>query len=413
MSDITNPPSHLCPNCKSPMVHSAVGYMCPECGTLVRHSEPTIHSADEGQTLSTQNIQHTKTNQQVAAEESVLHIEPEQHQVTHPTNTSKAPNDRFHRRLRARLKRLVVPELPSQFSEPELPSALSTNALPTQDATAKPEVHSDLPMQAKDSQMNRRPMRSTTMSAELHHATPDLDVTDFTPSQPTNVSNDDKATPEEEQVASSHTRAFELAEAIAEQDMSSDQETKIGQPEPEVLPDITNTTPAPKAAQDNAKQADQSQKKQPSQTVLYISTLLAFIFVGTAGYWFVNRPKPAESPQPQQTAPAAQNTSNVAADVLKRDQTRKDDLNSISAALEVYKQQQGTYPVGDDIKVVYPLQYTTPPYISYVNYDPSSTDTEKIKYAYKSDGETFTIAAKLENAGDPDAQDGYYIVRSK
>lgn len=395
------------------MVHSAVGYMCPECGTLVRHSEPTTHSADVGQAPPTQNTQLAQGGHASLPERLVPPVMSVQQQASQPTRTSHAPNDRFHRRLRARLKRLVVPELPSQLSEPELPSALNINALPTQDAPAKPEVYSDLPLQAKINQMNHHPIRSATMSADLHHATPNLDVTDFTPSPPTNTSNDDKVTPEEEQVASSHTRAFALAEAIAEQDVKSDQDTKVGQPEPEVLPDITNVTPAPKTAQDDAEQADRSQKKQPSQTVLYISTLLAFIFVGTAGYWFVNRPKPAESPQPQQTTPAAQNTSNVASDVLKRDQTRKDDLNSISAALEVYKQQQGTYPEGDDIKVVYPLQYTTPPYISYVNYDPSSTDTEKIKYAYKSDGKTFTIAAKLENTGDPDGQDGYYIVRSK
>ncbi len=96
--------------------------------------------------------------------------------------------------------------------------------------------------------------------------------------------------------------------------------------------------------------------------------------------------------------------------VIDRDKQRKRDLKEISTALEVYKQDSGSYPIGSDISAVYPLQFTNPPYIKFVSNDPLSTESANIKYSYSSDGKTFTLKAKIENPQDNEIKDGFYTV---
>ena len=120
-------------------------------------------------------------------------------------------------------------------------------------------------------------------------------------------------------------------------------------------------------------------------------------------------PKASELPTSSSTTETANNL-NAPAAVIDHDNQRKRDLKEIGTALEVYKQDSGAYPVGTDISAVYPLQYTNPPYIKFVNYDPSSTEAAKVKYSYSSDGKTFTLKAKLENPQDSDAKDGYFVI---
>lgn len=95
-----------------------------------------------------------------------------------------------------------------------------------------------------------------------------------------------------------------------------------------------------------------------------------------------------------------------------RDNQRKKDLREIADGLAKYFNDKGGYPAGADIRSLYPLQYSSPIYISYINYDPSSTDLEKIKYDYVSNGRTYILKAKLEDINDKDAQNGYFVITS-
>ncbi len=185
------------------------------------------------------------------------------------------------------------------------------------------------------------------------------------------------------------SQAFALAEEIAERDVPA--QGSLAQPN-----------------------ADPPSTSMMSTAVLLGGTVAAIGLVCILGLWAARTNQVSPKNQQQAAPPNNQaSTPKASAEARKRDQQRKLDLNDISAALEVYKRQVGTYPAGNDISVVYALQYTSPPYISYVNYDPLSDDNTKIKYSYSSDGSSFTIAARLEDSTDEESQNGYYIVRSK
>lgn len=397
IEDPHTPP--LCPTCKQPMVHTAVGDVCMECGTLVKHEHPIpsqpmhTHAAVHATpTLSEDPFPPTPTTEHTPAQV------PDPAQNVPMTQTvTKQDALRFRHRLKARLKRLVVPELPSKLDGPELPNSFSGPELKS--PIEQPNLDSELSQAALLSKLDR----------------PELPQQELVEKPPTPV-----PFTQEEVEASKHTMAYELAEEIAERDVDqtspadSASSAAVNQnqaekaPEPQVKP--------PMARDEQAAKTDSASKKpKGKQATLLIGTILCLALVAAIGVWMLSRqnrnqvvPAATNANQPQVPGPP-----EASPEATARDQKRKDDLNTISAALEVYKQQQGTYPAGDDIKVIYPLQYTTPPYITIINYDPSSTPETKIKYAYKSDGSTFTIAAKLEDSADPDAQDGYYIVRSK
>jgi hypothetical protein len=304
---------------------------------------------------------------------------------------------RFRHRLKARLKRLVVPELPSKLDGPELPNSLST-----------PELKSPIEQPGLESEL-----KQAALLSKLDH--PELSEQE---------SNQEPLAPapftQEEVEASKHTMAYELAEEIAERDTEqtspaeSASGTTISPGQAEKKTESEVSTPEAKAEQ-AAKTDPDPKKPKGKQATLLIGTVLCLALVSAIGVWMLSRQNS------NQVVPAATNTNQpqvpgppeASPEATTRDQKRKDDLNTISAALEVYKQQEGAYPKGSEINAIYPLQYTTPPYIKYINYDPLSDENVSIKYLYSSDGKTFVLTAKLEDTTDPDGRDGRYEVRSK
>ncbi len=268
------------------------------------------------------------------------------------------------------------------LDEPELPSSLSD-----------PELSQPMAAKLNDTPPDRAAIGSLPVEPKLANKIADETL----PTTPPGSA---------EIEASRHTKAYQLAEEIAENDML-----------PTVLTNrqLANTQNRATHSDTKVDPANEPKKSKGKQVALLAGTVLCLALVAGIGAWMLarqnaNRVVPAVTKTNQPQVPGPPKASSEA---ISRDQKRKDDLNTISAALEVYKQQQGRYPAGDDIKVIYPLQYTTPPYITVVNYDPSSTADVKIKYAYQSNGTSFTVAAKLEDSTDPAAQNGYYIVRSK
>lgn len=147
----------------------------------------------------------------------------------------------------------------------------------------------------------------------------------------------------------------------------------------------------------------------------WILIVISICMVGGSilGAWYLLRP--ASSPASKTPTPSStvQPTATPSLDPAKRDSQRKSDLNSIAIGLEAYHKATGAYPVGSDISILSPLEKTTPPFITKVNVDPSSTESVVIKYAYVSDGSGFTLSATLEKSQDADAKDGLYVVRNK
>jgi len=90
--------------------------------------------------------------------------------------------------------------------------------------------------------------------------------------------------------------------------------------------------------------------------------------------------------------------------MAERDQTRKNDLQSIKTALEKYKSTNGKFPIANTMihlntadNVV--QKALVPEYISALPTDPKAADGWY--FGYKSNGSTFTLSARLENPADP------------
>lgn len=357
MEELLPHPPTLCPQCNKPMVHTAFGDVCMDCNQLVRHEDQTASAPPQPKAnLSVDPVplpprEANQTPEAPAPQES-HHIPPKTTLAAPPRTSDPQPITkqdalRYRHRLKARLHRLIVPELPGKLDTTELNSPLS-----------KPELSQKL-----SAKLPLRPI--TPSSPHSHVSTP----THQEPSQ---------------------SKAFVLAEAIAETDIPTMRGSSM-----------TDTKEA---------------KSKLNPALLLGGTVVAILLVALLGFWatqYGQSQSTSRRTTQQSTKPTAPPAAKINVEALKRDATRKTDLSTLATALEVYKRQQGTYPAGNDISVVYPLQYTTPPYISYVNYDPLSDDNTKIKYSYTSDGSSFTIAARLEDPSDPDGQSGYYIVRSK
>lgn len=105
-----------------------------------------------------------------------------------------------------------------------------------------------------------------------------------------------------------------------------------------------------------------------------------------------------------------------------RDARRKNDLKTIQAALVLYFQEKGTYPVAGDGS--YSLSWTDPTggglaqaligggYITQIRRDPlnvlGSTPEETFYYAYRPSGlSSYTLYANLENNSDPERSGPY------
>ena len=93
-----------------------------------------------------------------------------------------------------------------------------------------------------------------------------------------------------------------------------------------------------------------------------------------------------------------------------RDAQRKSNLLQIQSALELYRADQGSYPLpngatigncGSGVTIGSPTCSTT--YLKKIPLDPNgSTYYNSGKYFYSSDGTTYTIASCIENTNDKD-----------
>lgn len=89
------------------------------------------------------------------------------------------------------------------------------------------------------------------------------------------------------------------------------------------------------------------------------------------------------------------------AQVSGRDMDRKNELKNLQQKLETYFNDNGVYPTGADWKVA----------INATNDE--VTGPRGDVYSYESnDGTSYTLKAQLENANDPDAIDGSYVINS-
>src|SRR6266403_1362177 len=83
-----------------------------------------------------------------------------------------------------------------------------------------------------------------------------------------------------------------------------------------------------------------------------------------------------------------------------RDTQRKSDLRQIQAALELYRADQGGYPLTANWPACgSPLISGTTSYMQKIPCDPSNSG--KLVYTYISDGVTYTLFSCLENILDP------------
>ncbi len=116
---------------------------------------------------------------------------------------------------------------------------------------------------------------------------------------------------------------------------------------------------------------------------------------GDGGTTPVTTPPITTTPPVVETSPSSTRVAN--------DATRDQNLKTIKAALNTYKDQYGKYPTSSSFenisysssvlrKALYPSYLTTVPS------DPKSSDGWW--YGYKSDGKTFTLSARFENIND-------------
>jgi hypothetical protein len=90
----------------------------------------------------------------------------------------------------------------------------------------------------------------------------------------------------------------------------------------------------------------------------------------------------------------------------QRDQERKEDLSQLQSAIEAYKQENGQYPVSEDVDMIdrpdsLVAKVLSPTYITRVPRDPLF---DRYFYGYVSeDGEDYTLSSVIENSEDEDA----------
>ena len=80
-----------------------------------------------------------------------------------------------------------------------------------------------------------------------------------------------------------------------------------------------------------------------------------------------------------------------------RDAKRKADIEQIRGALELYRSDEGTYPLTADFLFGSSLTEGTNTYLSKIPQDPQNSSSGR-KYYYTSDGTDYTVAAALESS---------------
>ncbi len=79
-----------------------------------------------------------------------------------------------------------------------------------------------------------------------------------------------------------------------------------------------------------------------------------------------------------------------------RDAKRKTDLSQVSSALEMYRSNNDTYPVGSVYATTLSV-LTTP--VTYIQSLPTDPKSSSYSYYYTGSASDYTIAAYLENGG--------------
>ena len=335
-----------CPNCQAELVPSVVGHLCVECGTVHRFYKTEPVDELEGQP-------------------SISKYEPVE---------SAAP--------------VIEPEVPSATKlDPE------HELLPPDDPQLEKLPHTQNKQPAEQPEVTLSEARS--YRKKLRHRLKSLVV----PELPQPHRNQEKQPDTFDALPPLPPRPADQLPPIS--DKLKPDDYGVGMPIEPNVPVVNDIKPS------------KSSSHRLRNTIL---ALLVFALIaGVGGYLYLKRSNrmiaPAASTTPLVTpsvTPAP--TTTPSPEAAKRDDQRKKDLKDIATALEVYRRANGSYPAGNDISALYPLQYTNPPYISYINYDPASTASNKIKYGYNSDGTNFTLTAQLEVKSDPDAKDGVLTV---
>ncbi|MBU2591905.1 type II secretion system GspH family protein [Patescibacteria group bacterium] len=78
-----------------------------------------------------------------------------------------------------------------------------------------------------------------------------------------------------------------------------------------------------------------------------------------------------------------------------RDGKRKSDINQVRAALEMYRSDEGLYPIGSDWTAM--LSTLGSGYINNVPLDPRFSSDGWVYYYSSSDGYTYVVCARLES----------------
>ncbi len=397
-----------CPNCQAILVPSVVGYLCSECGSVHRFykTDPNIdqgsgaiYQPNNASALSNNTSSHHQTSHEPSQQRN--------HTVQHHTDANQ----------------IKQPPVPRAQLGGDHQSALSVTDPPLR---SDEEKHSEQPSigAAQDSRRDGYIHDHPKLNKEHGH-----DQTQVI---------DQQALTEARHYRKKLRHRLktmvipELPDPYAKKELSSTYDnspirTDIPPRPADSIP--TYADPYLQNTPGDTKDDRLAKGNLPNMTIESVATphplrngLIIFLIIALiSGAIFVivtTKEQQTNKPIPSQTinqlasvtpsAPIVKTNDNP--DAIKRDDTRKKDLKDIATALEVYRRDNGNYPLGNDINVLYPLQYTSPPYISYINYDPSSTSTNKIKYGYSSDGINFKLTTRLEILTDPDARDGMYTV---
>lgn len=397
-----------CPNCQATLVPSVVGYLCSECGSVHRFykTNPDINQNNEaGHQSNSPAAPHDKsTSPHHKSSEGLSHqhnhtaqYDTNDDQIVQPLSPSAKHNNRHQQSP-------PPTDLPSQHDDGYSEHSTIT-AAPNDDDHRHGERTSNHPNLGDTHGHDQAQAIDQQALTEARHYRKKLRHRLKTMVVPELPSPYDK-----EKLNSSH----------------SDQiETPLPPRPADSIPKYADPYHYKEAGDDH--QDVPAKENLPSMTIDSVSTphplrnglIIVLVVALLGGATFVimqkrqnNNTNVSQAPAlaPSNTPRASATKTNDDPDAVKRDDTRKKDLKEIATALEVYHRDNGSYPAGNDISALYPLQYTNPPYISYINYDPSSTESNKIKYGYSSDGVNFKLTAKLEILTDLDAQDGIYTV---
>lgn len=140
-----------------------------------------------------------------------------------------------------------------------------------------------------------------------------------------------------------------------------------------------------------------------SSTKLIGLAALALILVG-GGYFAYNSLFSADSTSTNSSSTATENTSTSDVTELTNDEVRKTDLTSLQSTLADYWANENKYPISNGLEFLNTsgnsLEKALIP--SYLQVLPTDPDPAK-KYAYKSDGTTYTLTAVADDQYDSDA----------